>query len=303
MRQSPDMNESNRSPSSGISINQGENNNNNNNNAPSHGRVVVQDDASSSLVSLDWTATTTNGQGEDESAYASPSLPPESGRNDEWVNNDEDDVAATNEPYHDTTTTGLLDEPSDCFTKQAAADSAFTQYHVYVNNDQDDMAVEIALYSAARPHMRAFHYAWGSFFVAFFTWFAMTPLLSEISKTLDLTHEDIWTSSVLAVTSSALTRSAIGPFNDKYGARWVMSMTLVAAGIPTVRMKKRTWVEFFSRRRYLILSRFRHSLYSLGFGGLGYSRCDQSVFGETLDWCGWFCLCHLPVLDIVCLYR
>jgi len=35
------------------------------------------------------------------------------------------------------------------------------------------------------------------------------------------------------VASSAVTRIMIGPLNDKYGARWVMSLTLVAAAIPT----------------------------------------------------------------------
>jgi len=66
-----------------------------------------------------------------------------------------------------------------------------------------------------------------------FTWFAMTPLLSEIAGSLDLSRKEIFISSVLAVLSSAFMRIWIGPLNDTYGARWVMCFTLIAAAIPT----------------------------------------------------------------------
>jgi len=118
-------------------------------------------------------------------------------------------------------------------TTRGAPDSKYATYLVNVDPDQDDLAVEIPLFSFARPHMRAFHMAWLAFFVAFFTWFAMTPLLAEIAVALDLDHEQLWTSSVLAVASSALTRTFLGPLNDKYGARWVMAGTLLAAAVPT----------------------------------------------------------------------
>jgi hypothetical protein len=134
----------------------------------------------------------------------------------------------------------VLAELDDCsleagliYTKQGAPDSKYTVYHVLVDPEQLDQAAEIPLYSNARPHMRAFHLAWSSFFVAFFVWFAMTPLLSEIAHSLDLERSEIWTSSILAVASSAVTRCLIGPLNDKYGARWVMCGTLVACSIPT----------------------------------------------------------------------
>jgi NNP family nitrate/nitrite transporter-like MFS transporter len=126
-----------------------------------------------------------------------------------------------------------INEDVEHFSNIAAPDSKYTLYHVAVNPLQEDRAADIPLYDCARPHMRAFHLAWLSFFVAFFTWFAMTPLLGEVARSLDLSHEEIWTSSVLAVSSSALTRIVMGPLNDRYGARWVMAGTLVAAAIPT----------------------------------------------------------------------
>jgi NNP family nitrate/nitrite transporter-like MFS transporter len=113
-------------------------------------------------------------------------------------------------------------------------DSKYETYAILVDPEQDDRAVEIALYTATRPHMRGFHVAWMAFFVAFFTWFAITPLLSEVAISLDLTREEIWTSSVLAVAGSTMTRIMIGPMNDIYGARWTMSATLLFIAIPTM---------------------------------------------------------------------
>lgn len=46
-------------------------------------------------------------------------------------------------------------------------------YPLNVDRDQDDKATELKLCSFAQPHMRAFHFAWWSFFIAFFIWFAI----------------------------------------------------------------------------------------------------------------------------------
>lgn len=132
-------------------------------------------------------------------------------------------------------TTASISPPSiiaSPYTLLGAPDSKFSQYHVVVDSSQEDRAVEISLTSMARPHMRAFHLAWMAFFVAFFTWFALTPLLSEIALSLSLTKEEIWTSSILGVAGSAVTRILIGPICDVYGARWAMGMTLFASAIP-----------------------------------------------------------------------
>jgi NNP family nitrate/nitrite transporter-like MFS transporter len=129
--------------------------------------------------------------------------------------------------------TATRDTDGGNYSYSGSADSKYITYAVLVDRDNDDRAVEIALYSAARPHMRGFHIAWMGFFVAFFTWFAITPLLSEVAVSLTLDREEIWTSSILAVAGSAFTRVLIGPINDIYGARWTMSATLLFSAIPT----------------------------------------------------------------------
>ena len=56
----------------------------------------------------------------------------------------------------------------------------YSEYALAIDDQQDDKAVEIKLCSLAKPHMMAFHCSWWGFFVAFFIWFAISPLLSEI---------------------------------------------------------------------------------------------------------------------------
>lgn len=81
--------------------------------------------------------------------------------------------------------------------------------------------------------MRAFHCAWYGFFVAFFSWFAVTPLLGEIRTSLGLSNEQIWTSSISGVAGTIVMRFLLGPLCDKYGARTLFGLVLIVASIPT----------------------------------------------------------------------
>jgi MFS transporter, NNP family, nitrate/nitrite transporter len=102
-----------------------------------------------------------------------------------------------------------------------------------VDPDQDDRATEIKLCSFARPHMRSFHVNWFGFFMAFFIWFAITPLLSEIKDTLKLTKQEVWTSSIVGVSGTITMRFILGPLIDKYGARIPFTFVLCLCAIPT----------------------------------------------------------------------
>ena len=98
--------------------------------------------------------------------------------------------------------------------------------------NQDDKATEIKLCCFARPHMRAFHCSWFCFFIAFFIWFAIAPLLPEVKETLGLTKKEIWTSNICSVAGTIFLRFINGPICDKYGARIPMGFILAAASIP-----------------------------------------------------------------------
>lgn len=81
--------------------------------------------------------------------------------------------------------------------------------------------------------MRAFHMSWWGFFVAFFIWFAIAPLLTEIKQEFDFTKQEIWTSSIVGVGGTILMRFILGPACDKFGARIPMAAVLCFASIPT----------------------------------------------------------------------
>lgn len=99
--------------------------------------------------------------------------------------------------------------------------------------DDQHKATKLKLCSFTRPHMRAFHYSWWSFFIAFFIWFSIAPLLPTIRDSLNLTNQDIWTTNIVAVTGDIFCRFAFGAMTDKWGARLPMGFVLLAASIPT----------------------------------------------------------------------
>jgi len=94
-------------------------------------------------------------------------------------------------------------------------------------------ATEYKVCSFARPHMRAFHYSWWSFFIAFFIWFSIAPLLPAVRESLGITKQDIWTTNIVAVSGDIFCRFIFGAITDKYGARVPMGFVLLAASIPT----------------------------------------------------------------------
>jgi len=121
---------------------------------------------------------------------------------------------------------------SEVQSGQAQEDKKYQTYQIKVDPNQDDKAVEIKLLSFARPHMRAFHCSWFCFFIAFFIWFAIAPLLSEVKLTLGLTKKQIWTSNICSVAGTIFLRFINGPLCDKYGARIPMGFILAFASIP-----------------------------------------------------------------------
>jgi NNP family nitrate/nitrite transporter-like MFS transporter len=71
------------------------------------------------------------------------------------------------------------------------------------------------------------------FFIAFFIWFSIAPLLGEIRTTLGLSKQEIWASNIASVAGTILLRFINGPLCDKYGSRLLMGSMLCIACIPT----------------------------------------------------------------------
>ena len=87
--------------------------------------------------------------------------------------------------------------------------------------------------SFARPHMRAFHFQWLSFFMAFMVWFAYAPLLVVIRQDLNIAKKGIWMSNVFNVAACVVARFVVGPLGDVYGSVKVQTALLGFCGICT----------------------------------------------------------------------
>jgi len=116
---------------------------------------------------------------------------------------------------------------------KASPQSKYPRYDIPVDHSAGDRATLIKIFSWKRPHMRGLHCAWISFFLAFMIWFAPAPLLKEIQDTLQLSKQQIWTSSITNDCTAIFMRIIMGPVCDNYAARWPMAIVLMVASIPT----------------------------------------------------------------------
>lgn len=114
--------------------------------------------------------------------------------------------------------------------------SSFSKHnfpHINTDPNQSHKATKLKLLSFARPHMRCFHGSW-MFFVAFFIWFSIAPLLPVVQKSWNLTAADIWTYNIFSVAGAVVIRFLIGPLCDKYGAKTMMTRLIALCTIPFV---------------------------------------------------------------------
>jgi NNP family nitrate/nitrite transporter-like MFS transporter len=95
-------------------------------------------------------------------------------------------------------------------------------------------ATKIDLFSLKTVQMKAFHLTWVAFFVCFFAWFAVAPLMSVIKNDFGLTPGQIANINIAAVLITVVARMIIGPMCDKYGPRLTYTWLLVLGAIPVI---------------------------------------------------------------------
>lgn len=95
-------------------------------------------------------------------------------------------------------------------------------------------ATQIDFVSVKTPQMRVFHVTWMAFFLCFFGWFGLAPMLSVIRQDLGLTTDQIVTTNMWAVASCVLMRFIIGWLCDSVGPRITYSALLVLGAIPVM---------------------------------------------------------------------
>jgi MFS transporter, NNP family, nitrate/nitrite transporter len=95
-------------------------------------------------------------------------------------------------------------------------------------------APKISLFSLRTPHMRTFHITWFSFFLCFFGWFGIAPLMAIVREELSLTQTQIGNTIIASVAITIVARLLIGWMCDRYGPRITYTGLLIAGSLPVM---------------------------------------------------------------------
>jgi MFS transporter, NNP family, nitrate/nitrite transporter len=82
--------------------------------------------------------------------------------------------------------------------------------------------------------MRTFHITWLTFFVCFFSWFALAPLMPQIRTELGLSKSQIGDIVIASVTATIIARLFIGRLCDTWGPRKTYVALLILGSIPVM---------------------------------------------------------------------
>ncbi|MBC7389514.1 MAG: NarK family nitrate/nitrite MFS transporter [Opitutaceae bacterium] len=95
-------------------------------------------------------------------------------------------------------------------------------------------AEKINLFSANTIQMRVFHITWLTFFLCFFGWFGIAPLMPVVRDELHLTKGQIGNIMISSVAITIFARLLIGWLCDKIGPRLCYTIVLAIGSIPVM---------------------------------------------------------------------
>lgn len=88
------------------------------------------------------------------------------------------------------------------------------------------------IFSMKGVQMRTFHTTWLMFFVCFFGWFGLAPLMPSIREDLHLTKPQIGNLIIISVSSTIIARLVIGKLCDTWGPRKTAIRLLLVGSLP-----------------------------------------------------------------------
>lgn len=91
---------------------------------------------------------------------------------------------------------------------------------------------KLKIFSFRGIQMRTFHITWMMFFVCFFGWFGLAPLMPTIRADLGLTKAQIGNTIIASVSSTIIARLIIGRLCDTWGPRITAVRLLLLGSLP-----------------------------------------------------------------------
>jgi NNP family nitrate/nitrite transporter-like MFS transporter len=93
---------------------------------------------------------------------------------------------------------------------------------------------KLNIFSFKGVQMRTFHLTWMAFFLCFFGWFGLAPLMTVIKTDLGLSKEQIGNIIIASVAATVVARIAIGKLCDSWGPRKTYSALMGICAIPVM---------------------------------------------------------------------
>lgn len=93
---------------------------------------------------------------------------------------------------------------------------------------------KLKIFSLSGIQMRTFHISWLTFFVCFFGWFGLAPLMPTIRADLGLTKAQVGNTIIAAVSATIFARLLIGKLCDSWGPRKTYTALLVVGAFPVM---------------------------------------------------------------------
>lgn len=100
--------------------------------------------------------------------------------------------------------------------------------------DSRSKATRINLFSLKTVQMRTFHMTWFAFFLCFFAWFGIAPLMAVVREELGLTKVQIGNTIIASVLITIVARLIIGWCCDRFGPRLTYTWLLILSSLPVM---------------------------------------------------------------------
>ncbi len=84
------------------------------------------------------------------------------------------------------------------------------------------------------PQIRAFHMSWFAFFLCFFAWFGIAPLMAIVREELSLTKEQVGWTIIASVSATVFARLAVGWLCERFGPRLTYMWLLILGAFPVM---------------------------------------------------------------------